>query len=130
MLDEKLGEEAPIEPARLLKRVDCRVFRLKSQIEGGVSKREVEIDQEGALGGILGQCNREIARDRGNAGATFRAYKREQPAPRFFRWSNCGLACGGSNQRFGHGALSERNRQDFANPRSHALDDQFPIFPL
>ena len=49
MLDEELGEKTPVEPVRLLKCVDGRVFRLKSQIEGGVSKWEGELDHAKAV---------------------------------------------------------------------------------
>ena len=50
MFDDELGEETRIQPAEILQSVDGGIFSGDSQIECGVSQREVEIDEQCALG--------------------------------------------------------------------------------
>jgi len=54
MLDQELGEETRIQPGRLLKSADGRVFGGQPEVQRSVPQGEIEIDQQGALGGILG----------------------------------------------------------------------------
>ena len=59
-------------------------------------------------------------------GITVEEKKSDEPVT-FNEWVHVQLFSG-ANQGFGHGTLSEGNRQNFANACPHALNDQFPVF--
>ena len=103
MLDQKLGEKTRIQPAGLLKSVDCRVFRDQPEVERGVSQRQIEIEQQGALGRVLSQRYRKIAGDGGDTGAALGAEKYEQPAACLLQGVICRTAGRCPNHGLGHG---------------------------
>src|ERR1035441_2756792 len=107
MFDQELGEKTRIQPAGLLKSVDCRVLSLEPEVERGVSQREIKIDQHGALGRFLGQRYRKIAGDGGNTGAALGAEEYEQPAACLLQGVICRTAGRGPNHGLGHGAQGE-----------------------
>ena len=126
MLDQELGEETRIQPGRLLKSADGRVFGGQPEVQRSVPQGEIEIDQQGALGGILGQGYRKIAGQSGDARATLGAEEHQQLTAGLLG-ASCGTARRSPNHGLGHGAGGERQGKKLASAGSHAAHQQVRI---
>ena len=126
MLDQQLGQETRIQPAGLLKGADGRVFGRQSEVERGVSQRQIEIDQQGALGRFLSQGNCKIASQSGDARAALGAEEYQKLSARLL-WPGCRTSSRSPNHRFSHRAGRERKSQKLAGARSHAAHQQIGI---
>ena len=128
MLDQELGEKTGIQPAGIQEGIVSRVLSGDPEVQRGVSHRETEIDQQGALARLLGQSYRKIARNSRDTGATLGAEKYAQPSASLFRGASCRIEGGrGPNESLGYGALVEGQGEILTSARTHATDHQVPI---
>jgi len=100
---------------------------LDSKADCSVSEREIEIDQQCSLTGLLGQRGCKIAGQGGDSGAAFGAEEYQQPAVFLSRGARSGTEDRGPNQSLCHGAGVEGQSEKLASASAHAAQQQARI---